>query len=100
MCQVPIFTYISPKGNLVAFANWFLVFLLRCGDVEPHPGPRCRKKKRKLILSPSKNPRCMTMSLLPFPNVHGNMGTQLRCQQVLRRATDGVNRVVKMESSR
>ena len=35
-----------PHDTLLVFATWFLLFLLCCGDVEPHPGPRCRKKSR------------------------------------------------------
>ena len=45
MCQVSIFPRPCPNGDLLAFAIWFLLFLLCRGDVEPHPGPRCRKKR-------------------------------------------------------
>lgn len=34
------------KGSLLEVANLMLVFLLWSGDVEPHPGPRSRKKSK------------------------------------------------------
>ena len=76
------------KGSLLEVANLMLVFLLWSGDVEPHPGPRSRKKSKDELVWWNLNTR-------GAPSVWELLDTRRRCRLVPLHVTDGVMSVAK-----